>query len=52
MTAGVSSLLRVKVLGAPRFIYRSGADSIFAFRSMFLRFRESGESVNRIEVDY
>ena len=47
-----SSLLRVKVLDAPRFIYRSGTDSIYAFRSMFLRFRAPGEDLNRIEVDY
>ena len=47
-----SSLLRVKLLDAPRFIYRSGTDSIYAFRASFLRFRESGESVNRIEDDY
>ena len=47
-----SSLLRVKVLDAPRFIYRSGTDSIYAFRSNFLRFRAPGEDLNRIEVDY
>ena len=47
-----SSLLRTKLIDAPRFIYRSGTDSVYAFRSSFLRFRESGASVNRIEDDY
>ena len=50
--ATTSSLLRVKLLDAPRFIYRSGTDSVYIFRASFLRFRESGESVNRIEDDY
>ena len=50
--ATLSSLLRVKVIAEPRFIYRSGTDSVFAFRAMFLRFRESGQGLNRIEDDY
>ena len=45
-------MLRTKLVDAPRFVFRSGTDSVFAFRVRFERVRLSGESLNRIEVDY
>ena len=45
----MSTLLILRVLNAPRFLNRTGTDSIFAFRVACLRERESGEILDRIE---
>ena len=44
-----SRLLILRVLDAPRFLNRTGTDSIFSFRVLFLRERERGENLERIE---
>ena len=50
--ASTSCLLRVRLVDTPRFVFRTGTDSVFAFRSRFERFREPGESLTRIESDF
>ena len=50
--ASTSCLLRVRLVDAPRFVFRTGTDSVYAFRSRFERFREPGESLVRIESDF
>ena len=45
----MSTLLILRVLNAPRFLNRTGTDSIFAFRVLCLRERERGGNLDRIE---
>ena len=45
----MSTLLILRVINAPRFLNRTGTDSIFSFRVACLREREGGEVFERIE---